>query len=82
MIFTSGINLILLIVNNVLDMIPVIEIAISGEYINGFLGFLNFCTYLFPFYALVPIFTTIIALNLFRIFISVLKTIWGILPVV
>lgn len=82
MIFTTVINFILSILNNVLDIIPVINITFSLEYFDGFLGFINFCTYLFPCYALWPLLGIVIGLTLFRIGISVLKTIWSILPIV
>lgn len=82
MIFTGVINFILLIVNNALDVIPVIDIAFNMEYFEGFLGFINFCTYLFPCYALWPLLYIVISLTVFRIIIAFLKTLWGILPIV
>jgi len=81
MIISGILNFILLIFNNALDIIPVIDIAFSGEYFDGFLGFINFCTYLFPIYALWPLVGVVIGLTLFRIVISALKTIWSILPI-
>jgi len=82
MIFTGVINFILSIINSALDMIPVIDIAFSMEYFEGFLGFVNFCTYLFPIYALMPLLGIVISLTVFRITISFLKTVWAILPIV
>ncbi len=82
MVFTGIINFILSIVDNILDIIPVVNIAFSGEYFEGFLGFINFCTYLFPCYALWPLLSIVISLTFFRIGVSLLKTIWSILPVV
>lgn len=82
MIFTGIINFILSVVDNFLDIIPVVDIAFSGEYFEGFLGFVNFCTYLFPVYALWPLLVIVIGLSIFRICISVLKTMWSVLPIV
>lgn len=82
MIFTGVINFILTIVNNVLDVIPVIDIVVNMEYFDGFLGFINFCTYLFPCYALWPLLYIVIGLTMFRMLIALLKTIWGIFPIV
>lgn len=82
MVFTGIINFILSIVDNILDIIPVVNIAFSGEYFEGFLGFINFCTYLFPCYALWPLLGIVISLTFFRIGVSLLKTIWSILPIV
>ncbi len=82
MIFMVGINFFLSIINSALDMLPVIDIAFSGEYIEGFLGFINFCVYLFPVNALFPLLIIIISLTVFRIIISTLKTIMSIIPLV
>lgn len=70
------------IINTILDAIPEITIPINSEYLEGFISFINFCTYLFPVYALVPLFKIIIGLTFFRISVSLLKTIWSILPIV
>ena len=81
MIISGILNFLLLIVNNVLDIIPVINIAFSLEYFDGFLGFINFCTYLFPCYALWPLLGIAISLTIFRVAISVIKFVVSIIPV-
>ncbi len=48
------------------------------EYVKDFVAFIF---YILPIHGLKPIFTIIVAIIAFRVVISVIKTIWNLLPI-
>ena len=58
------------------------EFAIPYGPLNDFYEILNVVTYFFPLGAIRAIIVCILALQAYRIFISFLKTLWAILPLV
>lgn len=52
-----------------------------APYVSVLTSFLSVVFYIIPFKKLLPIFVIVIAFSVFRIAISILKTIWSILPI-
>lgn len=52
-----------------------------SSYVSVLTSFLSVVFYIIPFKKLLPIFVIVIAFSVFRIAISILKTIWSILPI-
>ncbi len=82
MIFTGLINFFVPFISTWIDAIPTIALTFTGDYFNGFIGFLNMCTYIFPLYAFSPLIAIVVSLNMFRLGIALLKVVWSVLPIV
>ncbi len=57
------------------------EFAIPYESLNVFREILNVATYFFPLGAIRAIIVCILSLQIYRIWVSLWKTIWAVLPV-
>ena len=75
------ITLIITIVVGVLGSIAInYNLSLAG-YTNVLRSFLCVVFYIFPFNKLKPIFIAVIGFSVYKIAISVLKTLWNILPI-
>lgn len=71
------------IVTVVLAFIGSISVAFNlslGGHVNAIFQFVNFACYILPIGKLMPILLIIISLTVFKIAVSIIKTIWDILP--
>ena len=81
MILEFFINIIFNIVMDMMSTLPA-DFTFDTAAINTFLEIVRVATYLFPFNTLINIMSIVIGINLFRIVISIIKTIWELLPLV
>lgn len=65
---------------SVLDKLPVMDISVDLSAINGFLNIVGSILYFFPWQKVAPILAIILLLQVWRILISIIKTIWSVLP--
>ena len=75
------------IVFNIVEWIlsPMPEVSLSVDWTSGssnFLSIVRCVLYMLPVGTITTIIGIIVAISLFRIFISLIKTIWEILPIV
>lgn len=72
----------------VISIVLAVIVTIGGTFnigisfaINEFLrNVLAVCVYVVPFGALLPIFAAVVSLTLFKITVSILKTVWDVFP--
>lgn len=65
---------------SILDKLPVMNISVDLSVINGFLNIVGSVLYFFPWQKVAPILAIILLLQVWRILISIIKTIWSVLP--
>lgn len=63
-----------------LDKLPVMNISIDFSVVKGFLSVVGTALYFFPWQKVAPILAVIVLLQVWRILISIIKTIWSVLP--
>lgn len=63
-----------------LDKLPVMNISIDFSAVHGFLSVVGTALYFFPWQKVAPILAIIVLLQFWRILISIIKTIWSVLP--
>lgn len=80
MLTTPIINLILLIVSPIINRLP--DISIPTNSLSVVLSWVNAVLYFLPMGTVNLIIGIMLATMVFRLVISILKTIWGILPLV
>lgn len=67
-------------VNGLLDKLPLMHISVDLSMLNGFLDILAGVLYFFPWAKVAPILGIIIMMQTWRIIVSIIKTIWNLLP--
>lgn len=82
MIVEKMIDIVFNIVNSVLSLLPDISWSVSGSAFETFLEYLRMVCYLLPMQTVAMVVYLVVAITGFRIIISLLKTIWEILPLV
>lgn len=80
MILESIFNFIFSIINILLLPFDGINLIINSEIFNTIIEYISVVTYVLPIQNFVPIIAFIISTMLLRIIISILKTLWDILP--
>lgn len=63
-----------------LEKLPVMDISIDFSVVKGFLSIVGTILYFFPWQKVAPILAIIFLLQMWRILISIIKTIWSVLP--
>ena len=73
---------ILLIISLILVVISSLSVQLNlpFEYASLLLSFLNVVCYIIPLNKLMPILVCVVSITVFKIGISLLKTLWGIFP--
>lgn len=66
----------------ILDKLPIMNLDVDFSVLNGFLDVLGFVLYFFPWAKVVPILAIISVLQVWRILVSIIRTIWEVLPLV
>lgn len=78
---TEGIlNLFFSILSAMFSMLPDISWSVESGLFASFLDFIRLAGYFFPMGTVVTIISLIFAFTMFRIIISFIKTLWGLLP--
>lgn len=78
---TQGIlEFVLFIVTPIIERLP--TITITGEGISKALEIINGVLYFLPVNTILSILAIMLAIHVYRIIVSILKTLWGVLPVV
>lgn len=75
--------IILMLVTVVIAVVATLGITFNlpFQYSTLLLSFLHIVCYVLPFNKLMPIFITVISVVVFKISVSLLKTIWQLLPI-
>lgn len=69
------------ILTDITEPLGKLSFTVSEGFYQVLENYLSFCLYIFPFYELMPIVVFIFSMFMFRIAISIIKTIWQLLPV-
>lgn len=69
-------------VDGLLSHLPAINITVPANVITSAAQFFRVAAYIIPFSTVAQILGLIIALQVFRIAVSLIKTIWALLPIV
>ena len=80
MILETIINILFLPLQALLSLLPDISWNIENNFLNSVLDIFQVVCYLLPMKTVVAILTIIIAINVFKIVISIIKTIWQLIP--
>lgn len=70
------------IVEGLLSLLPDISWNVDGTVFDIFFDVLEMVCYLLPMGTVVTIFYLVISLTMFKVVISLIKTIWDLLPIV
>lgn len=76
------INIIYNIVSGLLSLLPEISWSVESSAFDYFLGIIQVAGYMLPMNTVATIAALIVALTTFRIVISVVRTVWDLLPLV
>ena len=63
-----------------LEFLPDVSWSVDGSVYSTFLGFISVILYFFPMNTVFTIFSIVVTLMVFRIFISLIKTLWDLIP--
>lgn len=63
-----------------LDKLPIMNMDVDLSVLNGFLDVLGFALYFFPWQKVLPILGLIMILQVWRIVVSIIRTVWEVLP--
>lgn len=80
MILETIINILFLPLQALLSLLPDISWNVENNFLNSILDIFQVVCYLLPMKTVVAILTIIIAINVFKIVISIIKTIWQLIP--
>ena len=69
------------LVNTLLMPLNVVNFVVDSSIFTPILEFINMALYMIPFAELMPIFMFFVGMMFFRIIVSVIKTIWNLLPI-
>ena len=81
MIIEGIFNLLFLPIEILLAPLTVINFVVDSSIFAPILSFLNMATYLIPIKQLMPIVLFSVSLIIFKIVVSLVKTIWDVLPI-
>lgn len=76
------INIVFRIVEGALSILPAFDWNVKASFFQSFLDMLRLACYLLPMQTITAIITLIVFFMNFRLVISLLRTIWEILPLV
>ena len=78
---TEGIfSIVFTLLSGLLSMLPNVELVVSADMFTKFFEIIQVVCYLFPVDTVITIVGIIIALNVFRIVVSFIKTLWQLIP--
>lgn len=73
-------NIVFGIVSGFFDLMPEIVWDVNTTAFQYFMDVLKFAGYMFPWGTVVAIVTIVFSISIFRIVISAIKSLWGLLP--
>lgn len=82
MIVEFFMNIVFNIVESVLSILPAFDWNVNSAFFQGFLDVLRLACYMLPMGSIVTMISIVVFLTLFRIAVSLIKTIWELLPLV
>lgn len=82
MIFESVFDLFFKLLEGFFSMLPDVSWSVDTTAFQSFIGIIKVAMYLFPMQTVVTIISIVVWLTIFRILISIVKTIWDLLPFV
>lgn len=82
MISEFFINLVFDIVEGLLTILPDISWSVESSFFDYLISFIKMVGYLLPWGTVTMICSLVVALSIFRIVVSIIKTIWDLLPLV
>lgn len=82
MITDKLLDIVFRFLESILDALPVMDTEVDFSVLNAFLDIVGTCLYFFPWQKVMPILAIIMALQVWRILVSVIKAIWQLLPIV
>lgn len=75
-------NIVFNIVEGALSILPAFDWNVKSAFFQGFLDVLRLACYMLPMGSIVTMISIVVFLTLFRIAVSLIKTIWELLPLV
>lgn len=81
MIVESLLSVVFGFINFLLLPLQIVDFALDLVALEPVIQFINMALYLIPFNRLMPIFIFFVSMMSFRIIISLIKTIWDLLPI-
>jgi hypothetical protein len=81
MVLEVLLNIVFASLTGLFSALPDISWDIDTGIIGTFLDFIGIVTYLFPMPVITSLIGLIVAINVFKIVISIIKTIWDLLPI-
>lgn len=81
MIFDGLYGIIFAVLEWILPLLPDVTWSVDSSALSYFFGIVETVFYLLPMYTVARIVTIIISLMSFRIFVSLIRTVWDILPI-
>lgn len=69
------------LVNTLLMPLNVVNFVVDSNVFKPILEVINMALYIIPFTELMPIFLFFVGMMFFRVIVSVIKTIWALLPI-
>lgn len=80
MFIEALLNLVFGAVEGLLNLLPDIQWTVEGSVFDSFLDVLEMVCYLLPMQTVVTMFGIVVGFTMFKVVISLIKTIWDILP--
>lgn len=81
MVFQAIFDVFFGVANTILTLLPSISWNVNDGAIDSFFDILGSVCYLLPMGTVVSVIGVIVLLNIFKIIISLLKTLWDIIPI-
>ena len=78
MVAEGLLNIVFLCLRGLLALLP--DVSWSTGSVSSFMDYVSMACYLFPMNTIVTIMGLVITLMVFRIVVSIIKTIWDVLP--
>lgn len=82
MITESILGLVLSVLHGIMTLVPDIDITVPADFATSAIQYLNVAFYILPMGTVFSICSLIVLLQVFRIAVSLVKTIWALLPLV
>lgn len=80
MIIDKVLDILFAFLETILSKLPVMTMDVDLSVLFGFMDVLGFALYFFPWVKVLPILGLIMILQVWRIVVSVIRTIWEVLP--
>ena len=80
MIIDKVLDVLFAFLEAVLSKLPVMNMDVDFSVLNGFMDVLGFALYFFPWAKVLPILGLIMILQVWRIVVSIIRTVWEVLP--